>query len=78
MKDKQTREPVVPYGKDPKGVMPKIMGMLKEKRFMTFSHENIILVAPALIITDEQFKEEMTKMDEVLGCVDKMLKDGEI
>lgn len=78
VKDKQTREPVVPYGKDPNGVMPKIMGMLKKKRFMTFSHENIILVAPPLIITDEQIKEEMAKMDEVLGCVDKMLKDGEI
>ena len=35
VKDKKTREPLVPYGKDPEGVMPKILGMLKAKRFMT-------------------------------------------
>lgn len=78
VKDKKTREALVPYGKDPKGVMPKIMKMLKEKRFMTFSHENIILIAPPLIITDEQIKEELAKLDEVLSAVDEMVKAGQV
>lgn len=73
VKDKKTREPLVPYGKDPKGVMGKILGMLKAKRFMTFGHENMILVAPPLIITEEQLREELAKLDEVLGEVDKMI-----
>lgn len=73
VKDKKTREPLVPYGKDPEGVMGKILGMLKEKRFMTFGHENMILVAPPLIITEEQLREELAKLDEVLGEVDKMI-----
>ena len=73
VKDKKTREPLVPYGKDPEGVMPKILGMLKAKRFMTFGHENMILVAPPLIITEEQLREELAKLDEVLGEVDKMI-----
>lgn len=73
VKDKKTREPLVPYGKDPEGIMGKILGMLKAKRFMTFGHENMILVAPPLIITEEQLREELAKLDEVLGEVDKMI-----
>lgn len=73
VKDKQTREPLVPYGKDPEGIMAKINGMLKAKRFMTFTHENIILIAPPLIITAEQMAEEMEKLHEVLLEVDSWL-----
>ena len=54
VKDKETKEPLVPYGKDPEGVMGKIGGMLKERKFMTYTHENMIIVAPPLIITEEQ------------------------
>lgn len=73
VKDKQTREPLVPYGRDPEGIMGKVLGMLKAKRFMTFGHENMILVAPPLIITAEQLREELAKLDEVLTEVDKMI-----
>lgn len=73
VKDKSTREPLVPYGKDPEGIMGKIIGMLKAKRFMTYSHENMILIAPPLIITEAQIREEMAKVDEVLAEVDKMI-----
>ncbi len=73
VKDKQTREPLVPYGRDPEGIMGKVLGMLKARRFMTFGHENMILVAPPLIITAEQLREELAKLDEVLTEVDKMI-----
>lgn len=71
VKDKTTKEPMVPYGKDPEGIMGKIVGMLKERKFMTYSHENMVLVAPPLIITEEQLSEELDKMEEVLAIVDK-------
>ncbi len=70
VKDKKTREPLVPYGKDPEGIMGKLIGKLKEKGFMTYSHENMILVAPPLIITKEQLSEELVKLDEVLTFTD--------
>ena len=73
VKDKATREPLVPYGRDPEGIMGKVLGMLKARRFMTFGHENMILVAPPLIITEAQLREELAKLDEVLGEVDKMI-----
>jgi taurine--2-oxoglutarate transaminase len=71
VKDKKTKEPIVPYGKDPEGIMGKIIGLLKQRKFMTYSHENMVLIAPPLIITEEQLREEMKKVDEVLSIVDK-------
>ncbi len=73
VKDKETREPLVPYGKDPKGVMGKLIGALKAMGFITYSHENMIFVSPPLIITEEQIREEMAKVDEVLTDADKMI-----
>jgi taurine--2-oxoglutarate transaminase len=70
VKDKKTKEALVPYGRDPQGIMPQILGLLKERKFMTYTHENFIFIAPPLIITADQLKEEMKKMDEVLTIVD--------
>lgn len=70
VKDKDTKEPLVSYGNDAKGVMKSIIGRLAAKGFMTYSHENMILIAPPLIITDEQLVEELKKADEVLTEVD--------
>jgi taurine--2-oxoglutarate transaminase len=71
VKDKETREPIVPFGKDPEGIMGKILGMLKERGFMTFGHENMFLITPPLIITADQIREELAKVDEVLTIVDE-------
>lgn len=71
VKDKETKEPLVPYGQDPEGIMGKIIGKLKERGFMTYSHENMIFVCPPLIITVEQLEEELDKLEEVLSIVDK-------
>jgi taurine--2-oxoglutarate transaminase len=71
VKDKKTKAPLVPYGKDPDGTMAKINGLLKARKFMTYTHENMIIVAPPLIITEAQLTEELAKLDEVLGIVDK-------
>ena len=58
------------YGRDPEGKMSKIIGMLKKKGFMTYSHENMVFVNPPLIITEKQLLEELVKLDEVLEFVD--------
>ncbi len=70
VKDKKTKEPLVAFGMDPEGAMGKIIGLLKERKFMTYSHENLIMVSPPLVITEDQVKEEMAKLDEVLSIVD--------
>ena len=73
VKDKATKEPLVEYGLDPDKTMKKIVGMLDFKGFYTYSHENSLMVAPPLIITDQELKDAMMIMDDVLGAVDKIL-----
>ena len=73
VKDRATREPLIPYGKDPAGIMGGINKKLAAKGFMTYTHENVIIVAPPLIITEEQLLEELVKLDEVLAEVDTTL-----
>jgi taurine--2-oxoglutarate transaminase len=73
VRNKETREPIVPYGQDPEGVMPGINRQLAARGFMTYTHENMILVAPPLIITETQLREELVKLDEVLGLVDQKM-----
>lgn len=71
VKDKESREPLVKYGADPQGIMGRIVKLLLEKGFATYSHENIIIVAPPLIITEQQLTEAMSIVDAVLDVVDK-------
>lgn len=71
VKDKITKAPIVEYGGDPKGIMKPIISRLSKLGFMTYSHENMILIAPPLIITEEQIREELSKVDKVLSEVDK-------
>ncbi|MBC2582365.1 aminotransferase class III-fold pyridoxal phosphate-dependent enzyme [Clostridium sp. DJ247] len=73
VKNKTTREALVPYGKDPEKIMGKIIGMLKEKGFSTYSHENCIIIAPPLTINEEELKEALEIFDEVLDFVDEYI-----
>lgn len=74
VRDKETREPVVPFGKDPEGLMGKVIGMLKKEGFSTYSHENMVFVSPPLIISEEELKEGMAILDKVLDSVNNMIK----
>ncbi len=73
VKSKDTKEPLVPFGKDPDGIMAKILSMLKTDGFWTYTHENMILVCPPLVITADELREAMEIMDRVLDAVDKMI-----
>lgn len=70
VKDKKTKEPLVPYA-DRSGTMGQIIGLLRERGFATFGRENNINIAPPLIITEEELREAMKIFDEVLDIVDK-------
>lgn len=70
VKNKDSKAPLVPYGGDKEKIMPKILGKLKQKGFSTYSHENMIIVAPPLIIKETELKEALSILDEVLDFVD--------
>lgn len=74
VKDRATKEPLVPYGKDPEGTMKKILSILKSEGFWTYSHENILIIAPPLVITEDELTEAMEIMDKTLDFVDNMIQ----
>lgn len=65
--------PIVAFNEDPEGIMPKIVGMLKNEGFWTYSHENMLVVCPPLIIKEDELRDAMKIMDKVLDSVDKMI-----
>ena len=73
VKDKATKEALVPYGKDPDKIMKRILGMLQSEGFATYSHENILIVAPPLVITESELREALAILDRVLDSVDNMI-----
>lgn len=70
VKNKETREPMVPYGVV-NTIMPSIMAELKKRGFSTFGRENNINICPPLTITEEELKEHLPILDEVLTWVDE-------
>ena len=67
--------PIVEFNEDPEGIMPKIIGMLMKDGFFTYSHENMIVIAPPLTITEEELREAMKIFDKILDSVDMMIKE---
>jgi taurine---2-oxoglutarate transaminase len=53
--------------------MAKIVGMLKKEGFSTYSHESVLIVAPPLVITEEELRAGMAILDRVLDSVDTMI-----
>lgn len=70
VKDKETKEPLVPYN-DKSGTMGKIIGLLKERGFATFGRENNINITPPLIISEKELREAMKIFDDVMDIVDR-------
>jgi len=61
---------MVSYGvKNP--IMPSIMSELKNRGFSTFGRENNINICPPLTITEEELKEYLPVLDDVLTWVDE-------
>jgi len=65
--------PIVPFNNDSENLMGKIVGMLKKEGFSTYSHESVLIVAPPLVITEEELRAAMAILDRVLDSVDTMI-----
>ena len=69
----ETGTALVDFNDDPENLMGKIIGMLMAEGFFTYSHENMVVIAPPLIITSEELTEAMKIFDKVMSVVDKMI-----
>ena len=73
VKNKEERQPLVPFGSDPDNIMGKIFTLLRDRGFWTYTHENMIIVAPPLIITEDELRAQLAILDDVLSQVDEMI-----
>jgi taurine--2-oxoglutarate transaminase len=69
VKDRETREPLVPFNASGDAVAPmaKIVRAALESGLYLMTHWNVIIVAPPLTITREELDEGLEKLDEALA-----------
>src|SRR5438876_1278863 len=70
VKDRETREPLVPFNASAEGFAPmaKIARAAMDRGLYLMTHWNLILICPPLTITREELDEGLTKLDESLSA----------
>ena len=75
VKNRQTKEPMAPFGRN-SPEMIALRRFLLEKGVYLYTHWNLILIIPPLIITEEQLAEGMSLIDEALTTADKSVTEA--
>lgn len=70
VKNRETREPMAPYGSS-SPTMNAVKQQLLDHGVFAYTHWNIILIIPPLIITTEQLAEGLAVINEALSIADK-------
>jgi taurine--2-oxoglutarate transaminase len=75
VKDRATREPLVPYNPKPSelGPMPQFNAFLREHGLFTFVRWNTFFVNPPLCITEAQLREGLEIIDRGLEIIDRAI-----
>jgi taurine--2-oxoglutarate transaminase len=67
VKDKKSKEPLVPWQGASMGPMPALYGGLKKRGAFAFGRYNCMNIAPPLITTDEQLDAMIEQLDGAIG-----------
>ncbi len=67
VKDRTTREPLVPWQGKTMGAMPALFAALKKRGAYMFGRYNVLHIAPPLIIDDAQLDEAVATIDASVG-----------
>lgn len=74
VKNRETREPMAPYG----GTSPEMVALRKyllDHGIFAYTHWNILLIIPPLIITEQQLDEGFNVINDALSITDKSIKE---
>ncbi|MGA7172235.1 MAG: aspartate aminotransferase family protein, partial [Candidatus Dormiibacterota bacterium] len=76
VKNRQSREMLVPYNASGQGNEPmtQLVAACRELGLWPFSHFNRIHVAPPLIITDDELRDGIHRLDQALAVADKYVE----
>ncbi len=73
VKDKKTKEPLVPWHGEGPGVMKNLYGELRKRGVYSFGKFNCVMVAPPLTTTKAELDEALGALDEALGAFEATL-----
>jgi taurine--2-oxoglutarate transaminase len=77
VKDRKTREPIVPWTvenyekKNP--LMASVLNQMKADGVTGYSRWNVLFIAPPLCITEEQLMEGLSKTDKAINLIDEAI-----
>ena len=73
VKDRETREPLVPYNGSGEAAAPvaRLVKAALDRGLYLMTHWNVIMVCPPLTITREELEEGLAILDEVLSIADE-------
>ena len=69
VKDKKTREPLVPWHGDGPGVMKTLYAELRKRGVISFGKFNCCMVAPPLTVTPDEIEEGVAALDASIGVL---------
>jgi hypothetical protein len=73
VKDRTTKEPLVPWHGDGPGVMKNFYGELRKRGVITFGKFNCVMVAPPLTTTKAELDEALSAVDDALTAFEATL-----
>ena len=73
VRDRRTKEPLVPWHGAGPGVMKNLYAELRKRGVYTFGKFNIVMVAPPLTVTKEELEAGLAALDEALGAFEATL-----
>jgi taurine---2-oxoglutarate transaminase len=68
VKDRASKEPLVPWHGDGPGVMKNLYGELRKRGVSTFGKFNCVMVAPPLTVSKSDLDAGLSALDEALGA----------
>jgi len=71
VKNRETREPLIPYGAPPAGPMAEVVGECKKRGLLPFASGNRIHMVPPCNISEADAKEGIAILDEALAVIDR-------
>jgi taurine---2-oxoglutarate transaminase len=73
VKDRASREPLVPWHGDGPGVMKNLFGELRKRGVYTFGKFNCVMVAPPLLSSKAEIDEGLSALDDALTAFEATL-----
>ncbi len=74
VRDRGTREPLVPWNAPSQGVLNDIRNAALDRGLYVYGRWNILIIAPPLTITEEELRLGVSILDEVLEIADRAAK----